>query len=361
MTGGLGDGTFRWVNGSIRPTVINSGYEVEFIPDDVDNYDYNGIEFTKIIDISVNKADQNVLSVDGVSDKTYGDASFDLSVLGGTTDGNVTYFSNNENVATIDGNTVSIVGVGEASISATMEGDDNFNPITSDAVTLHVAPATPAVIVDATEKVKYGLTNVSEVVSSLQSLIISQVVEGQVASTTWRDVPSKFTKSGVMTAEITYAPEYGGATSEVQVSYTVVMPKLSFASEVASINAIDNNNKTADRLLDYINDDNSLTVAWEADAPIGTAPNYAIEDFQWGSQTYTEKGGTYLFEIDYLGNNLTREVVVSPVTVEAPTAPLKTLVKIGAEAADITTALKSKLTSNTGYTPGRKVQLVLLL
>lgn len=354
LTGGLGDGTFRWVHGSIKPTVINGGYEVEFVPNDADNYDYSGVTFTKTIALSVNKADQEALSVLGVSNKTYGDASFDLSVSGGTTNGNVTYFSNNEKVVTINGNTVTIVGVGEASISAAMEGDDNYHQVTSSAVTLQVAPATPASISNATEKVKYGLTNVSEVVSSLESLVTSQYVSGQVASTTWRDVPTEFTQSGVMTAEITYTPEYGGGSSEVQVSYTVVMPKLSFTSEVASINAIDENNKTADSLLNYINKDNSLTVVWEDDAPIGTAPNYEIQDFQWSSQTYHQKGGTYHFETDYLGNHLTREVLVQPVTVEGPIAPAKTLVKIGADASDVTTTLKSKLTANTGYTVSYK-------
>jgi uncharacterized repeat protein (TIGR02543 family) len=59
-------GSFKWVNGAIIPTVINSGYSVEFTPidpDDKDNYDYssyganwNGAEVTQIIDITVFKA-----------------------------------------------------------------------------------------------------------------------------------------------------------------------------------------------------------------------------------------------------------------------------------------------------------------
>jgi len=41
---GAGDGSFAWTNGDIIPIVNNSGYNVTFIPNDADNYDYSGVQ-----------------------------------------------------------------------------------------------------------------------------------------------------------------------------------------------------------------------------------------------------------------------------------------------------------------------------
>ncbi|CAD5252326.1 MULTISPECIES: MBG domain-containing protein [unclassified Imperialibacter] len=58
--------------------------------------------------------------------KKFGDKPFELSATGGGSGNPVLFASSNEEVATIDGNTVTIVGPGEAIITATQEGDDTF-------------------------------------------------------------------------------------------------------------------------------------------------------------------------------------------------------------------------------------------
>ena len=80
-------------------------------------------------DLVVNKADQTITFA-ALSDKTYGDETFTLSAS--TTSGlSVSYSSSNTEVATVDGNTVTIIGVGTTTITASQSGSSNFNSATS--------------------------------------------------------------------------------------------------------------------------------------------------------------------------------------------------------------------------------------
>jgi hypothetical protein len=79
---------------------------------------------TKTLVISVAQGNQ-VITFNALSGKTYGDASFSLN--GTSTSGlALTYSSSNTAVATISGNTVTIVGVGTTSITASQSGDANY-------------------------------------------------------------------------------------------------------------------------------------------------------------------------------------------------------------------------------------------
>ena len=71
------------------------------------------------------KANQTI-AFDALLSKTYGDAQFDLAAKAnsGLT---VSFSSSNTNVATISGNTVSIVGAGTTTIIASQAGNNNFN------------------------------------------------------------------------------------------------------------------------------------------------------------------------------------------------------------------------------------------
>ena len=81
---------------------------------------------------STTTATLNVLKIDailsGLSDmnKTYGESSFELSATS-SSDGSINYTSSNPAVATIDGATVSIVGVGKSIITATQSTTSNYN------------------------------------------------------------------------------------------------------------------------------------------------------------------------------------------------------------------------------------------
>jgi len=77
LSGGAGDGTFAWTNGTAIPTVTNGGYEVTFTPTDTANY--NTVK--QVISITVYKADPTV-TWPTASSITYG-AALSASTLSG--------------------------------------------------------------------------------------------------------------------------------------------------------------------------------------------------------------------------------------------------------------------------------------
>jgi len=94
---------------------------------------------TKPLLISVAQANQ-VITFNTLSGKTYGDATFSLN--GTSTSGlALTYSSSNTAVATITGNTVTIVGAGTTSITASQSGDANYFPASDVSQDLVVAKA----------------------------------------------------------------------------------------------------------------------------------------------------------------------------------------------------------------------------
>jgi hypothetical protein len=80
--------------------------------------------------------------------KTFGDANFNLTATS-TSGLNISYSSSDTSVATISGNTVTIVGAGSADITASQAGDDNYNPATPVVRTLEVAKANQTITFDS--------------------------------------------------------------------------------------------------------------------------------------------------------------------------------------------------------------------
>jgi len=71
----------------------------------------------------VNKAEQSI-DIEDLTDKTYGDAPFELSVST-SSDRQVTFSSSNSNILFINGTTARILGAGDVTITATIAGDEN--------------------------------------------------------------------------------------------------------------------------------------------------------------------------------------------------------------------------------------------
>ena len=92
--------------------------------------------------LAVVRSDQADFSVGDDVKKTFGDGIFRRDATGGQGQGIVSYHSSNANVATVNPNTgeVVILGAGEATITATKIGDNNFNEI-SDSYDVIVAKA----------------------------------------------------------------------------------------------------------------------------------------------------------------------------------------------------------------------------
>jgi hypothetical protein len=74
------------------------------------------------------------LNTFAVPAKTFGDSSFQIVAPQSSSTGAISYTSSNTDVATIDGNTVTIVGGGSATITATQESTSTYNSDTITAV-----------------------------------------------------------------------------------------------------------------------------------------------------------------------------------------------------------------------------------
>ena len=103
--------------------------------------------------------------------KTYGEASFDLTAIA-TSGLPVTYSSSNESVATISGSTVTIVGAGSTTITASQSGDVNYVAATPVIQLLTVNPI-PLTIsgVTVSDKVYDGTITATLSLGSLTGII----------------------------------------------------------------------------------------------------------------------------------------------------------------------------------------------
>ena len=78
------------------------------------------------------------ITFDPLADVTYGDSPFTLTATAAPSGLTVTYTSSDENVATVSGNTVTVVGIGSTIISANQAGNASFNPAPTVTQTLVV-------------------------------------------------------------------------------------------------------------------------------------------------------------------------------------------------------------------------------
>jgi len=88
--------------------------------------------------------------------KTYGDANFNLVATGGASGNAITYNSSNPLVATITGSTVTIVGVGTTTITASQLGNASYLDATSVQQTLVVNKAAQAISFSSLANKTYG-------------------------------------------------------------------------------------------------------------------------------------------------------------------------------------------------------------
>ena len=92
--------------------------------------------------ITIGKADQSALVVSAVTGKKYGDDPFELEVMGGSGTGIVTYERVSGTAAAVtSAGLVTIVGVGDIVVRAIKAGDDNYNSVVSENVTITITAA----------------------------------------------------------------------------------------------------------------------------------------------------------------------------------------------------------------------------
>ncbi len=106
---------------------------------------------------------------------TYGDSPLTLS--GSASSGlPITYISSNTAVATITGSTLTIVGVGSASITAAQSGDATYNPATDVVQVLVVSPKSLTIDNAAASNKQYNNSNAAVITGTLNGVVGSDDV-----------------------------------------------------------------------------------------------------------------------------------------------------------------------------------------
>ena len=87
LTGGSQNGTWAWKDGSVVPTVANSGFDVVFTPNDIANYDWSGVDLIQKVNLTVNRATPKALTWPATASITYGHPLGDSKLTGGSETG----------------------------------------------------------------------------------------------------------------------------------------------------------------------------------------------------------------------------------------------------------------------------------
>jgi CHU_C Type IX secretion signal domain/Ig-like domain CHU_C associated/FG-GAP-like repeat/Putative Ig domain/IPT/TIG domain/Bacterial TSP3 repeat len=108
--------------------------------------DSNYLSGSTTVSLVVNKALPTLSSIPAIT-KTYGDANFTISAPTSNSTGLITLSSSNTNVATISGTTITIIGSGTATITASQAGDTNYDPgVTTTTLTVNKAMPTLSIM-----------------------------------------------------------------------------------------------------------------------------------------------------------------------------------------------------------------------
>ena len=114
-----GKATYKWDNPEEKEYEIKANY--------VGDTNYNAIE-SAVEKIDTRKQSQSDILFTAISDKTYGDGEFTLSITGGSGTGAVTYSVPIGNgVLEINGNKAKIIGAGSTTVTVKKAADDNYN------------------------------------------------------------------------------------------------------------------------------------------------------------------------------------------------------------------------------------------
>ena len=155
----LSEDEFTYTGSEQKPTVIvklgdtplteNIDYTVDYSDKSINAGEYTvtvtgtGNYSGKVTDTyTINKADQAALSITSNGPATYGQ-NYTLTTSGGSGDGAVIFTVTDETgAATVNDNILTPTKAGSVTVTATKAGDNNYNDVTSDAVTITINKVT---------------------------------------------------------------------------------------------------------------------------------------------------------------------------------------------------------------------------
>ncbi len=201
------------VNGNPVPSGVASGSIALSVGDNVITtvVTAQNATTTKSYTVTVNRAkgDQTI-NFAVIPTKTYGDAAFDpgATASSGLT---VSYSSSNTSVATVSGQTVTIVGAGSSTITASQGGDSNYNAAPSQQQTLTVNQKAINVTAASGQKKVKGTADPTFTYSS-DPLVGGDSFSGALSRTAGESVGTYPMTQGSLTAGPNYSITFTGAT-----------------------------------------------------------------------------------------------------------------------------------------------------
>ena len=166
----------------------------------------SGVSATSGFTINITKGDQ-AIAFAALGDRTYGDAPFALTATGGGSANAVTYTSSDPLVATISGATVTIVGRGTTTITASQAGNANYNAATAVARDLTIGARAITVTAAARTKV-YGELDPALTYTFTPALVTGDSFSGALARAPGTGVGSYAITQGTLSLSANYALSY---------------------------------------------------------------------------------------------------------------------------------------------------------
>ena len=195
------------------PTVKDAGtYTVTAVYDSATEHGEATATFT------INKANQAALTITSASTVTYGN-TLSLTTEGGSGTGEVTFtVTDGTGKATVSGSTLTPVQAGTVTVTATMAGDNNYNPVTSAPVEITINKAAYSGPIFAAGSAKYGNSGTVD----LSGLIVSGGTLGTPAVTSGSDILSgtPTLSGGVLTFAFVNDSSKVSETATISVSVT---------------------------------------------------------------------------------------------------------------------------------------------
>jgi len=192
---------------------------------------------------STAKEDQSI-TFEGLPEKTFGDEAFELSATAssGLT---VSYSSSDETVATIEGTTVTIVGTGTTSITASQAGNEEYNPAPAISQTLGVNKAAQEITIEAISNKDIEAADFEIVASTTSGLALSyEILSGP--ATLNGNIVTLSGEVGTVAIEVSQAGNENYLAAFATVSFEVVEdPCLGFEATATVIQNVSCNGEAS--------------------------------------------------------------------------------------------------------------------
>ncbi len=200
--------------GTLLPAGANQEIDVHFAPADSTNY----VPVVATTQITVLQASQHIALMP-LPDRTYGDASFVVSVSGNLA-GTATRFAARGacRAGGMNGKVISLTGAGSCTVAATQPGSQNYRAATAAAATFRIGKAAPRITWSNPAAILVGTP------LGTSQLNARATFEGKVLKGTYVYAPAAGTKlsAGKQTLRVTFTPsdrtDFTTASASISVS-----------------------------------------------------------------------------------------------------------------------------------------------